>query len=269
MILTHDLGISVVVSTIGCAFLQVDSTPVAATWPPLGWLPALAWCGHDSTGVALGTGRQTILKPLAEHLTCRHARIPLTHNQEFGAELAALVIVSILFHQELCSNAGNHLPELQELLAGLKVGHCRCSVTQAHYLVKAFHAQVGSWGLQEWIKLEGLDLARCARFRWLGDLHVDSVATGVRVLQGPRAWGCRKCSFGWEDTKKAALLQCSTGSWGRSRWGGKSQVQKHTQSQREASEQERFPLHLLNCRGWMDWFAGLIWNSFSPLLCEG
>lgn len=141
--LTHDLCIAVAVSNGGRALLSVDSAPVTATLLPLGRFPALAGGHHDAAGVSVGTGRQAIFQPLAQHLAGRHTRVPLSHDQKLSVELAAFVVPLVFLHG-LHTEKWRHLPHLQELFAGLQVGHRGGSVTQSHHLVEALHAQVGA-----------------------------------------------------------------------------------------------------------------------------
>lgn len=79
-ILTDDLSIMTVVLGDGQAFLNINTTSVAASWLPLWGLPTLAGCVHDATGVVMGATGQAFLLPLAEHLAGMHTWVPLPHN---------------------------------------------------------------------------------------------------------------------------------------------------------------------------------------------
>lgn len=213
--LTDDLSITSIVSGDGKAFLNVDTAPVAAAWLPLWGLPALAGGVHDTAGVVRGAAGQTLLLPLAQHVASRHTWVPLPYNQKLSLELAHIM----LSLQDLQAVSWGHLANLQELLARLQVGYVGGSVAQPDHLIEALHAQVGAGGFNKGVKLEGLDDAGHTGVSGLGDLHVDSVAAWVRVLEGPGAW-CRGQGNGrGEHTEEAALFQGGAGGRG---WAGGS-----------------------------------------------
>lgn len=221
-ILTDDLGITTVVAGNGKAFLDVNATSVAAAWLPLWGLPTLAGCVHDAAGVVMGAAGQALLQPLAEHLAGVHAWVPLPHNEKLGLEFTH---ISLLF-RSLQAVARGHLADLQELLAGLKIGDGGRCVAQPDHLVEALHAQVGARSLDEGVELEGPDLAGDAGLGRLGYLHVDAVAAGIGVLQGPGARSGRQSCSGGKHPKEAILLQGGAGGRGWARGGARGQAEE-------------------------------------------
>lgn len=212
-ILTDDLGIAAIVPGNGKAFLDVNTTPVAASWLPLWGLPALAGRIHDAAGVVMGAAGQAFFQPLAEHLAGVHARVPLPHNQKLGLEFTDV----LRFFCNLQAVTRGYFADLQELLAGLKVGDGGRCVAQPDHFFEALHTQVGARGLDEGVKLEGLDLARVAGVGGLGNFHIDTIAAGIGVLQGPGARSGRQGCGGGKHPKEAILLQsCASGrGWAR------------------------------------------------------
>lgn len=159
----------------------------------------------------MGAARQTLLQPLAQHLAGGHAGVPFPHDQKLSLELADAVLPL----GGLQGVGRRRLADLQELLAGLEVGDGGGRVAQPDHLVEALHAQVGARGLDEGVELEGLDLAGHTGVGGLGDLHVDGVATGVGVLEGPGAGRRVQGGGGGEHAEEAALLQGGAGGGGR------------------------------------------------------
>lgn len=154
-----------------------------------------------------------------------HTWVPLPHHQELSLELADMVL---LFRTPQAVARG-HLADLQELLAGLEISDRGGGVAQPDHLVEALHAQVGARSLDEGVKLEGPDLARGAGVGGLGYLHVDAVAAGIGVLQGPGARSGRQgCSRG-KHPKEAILLQGGAGGrgWARGRARGQAEEKQH------------------------------------------
>lgn len=93
------------------------------------------------------------------------------------------------------------------MFAGLKISDRGGCIAQPDHLVEALHAQVGARSLDEGVKLEGSDLAGDAGVGRLGYFHVDTVAAGIGVLQGPGARSGRQgCSRG-KHPKEAILFQ--------------------------------------------------------------
>lgn len=222
--LTDDLGITLVVSGHGKAFLHVDTTSVAASWLPLWGLPALAWGVHDATGIIMGATGQAPIQPLAQHLAGRHTWVPLPHNQKLSLELTDILLSS---HNGQAV-AWCHFPHLQELFGWLQVGHVGWSIAQPNHLIKALHAQVGAGGLDERVELEGPDLTGHTGIGGLGDFHVNSVAARIRVLQGPGAWCGRQSGGRGEYAKEATLFQGGTGvrGWAGGSAGGQTEEEK-------------------------------------------
>lgn len=220
--LTDNLSIASVVSGNGKAFLNVDTAPVAASWLPLWGLPALAGCVHDATGIVMGATGQALLQPLAQHLAGRHTWVPLPHNQKLSLEFTDIILPL----HNLQAVSWGHLADLQELLAGLQVGHSCWCIAQPDHLVEALHTQVGAGGLDEGVELEGSNLAGHAGVGWLGDFHVDVVAARIRVLQGPGAWCGVQSGRRGEHTKEATLFQGGAGGGGWARGSAGSQTEE-------------------------------------------
>jgi len=223
--LTDDLSFADAVTGNRKAFLNVDAASVAAPWLPLRGLPALAWCVHDATGIIMGATGQALLQPLAQHLAGGHAWVPFPHDQKLRLELTDIILP--LHH--LHAVPRGHLADLQELLGGLQVGDSGRRVAQPDDLVEALHAQIGAGGLDEGVELEGLDLTRHAGVGWLGDLHVDGVAAGIGVLQGPRARRGVQDGRRGKHTKEATLFQRGTGgrSWAGGSAGGQTEEDEY------------------------------------------
>lgn len=169
----------------------------------------------------MGAAGQAFLQPLAEHLAGVHARVPLPHDQKLSLEFTDIFL---LFHR-LQAVARGHLADLQELLGGLKISDGSRHVAQADHLIEALHPQVGARSLDEGVKLEGSDLAGGAGVGRLGNFHVDAVAAGVGVLQGPRARSGRQGRRGGKHPKEAVLFQGCTGGggWARGRTRGQAE----------------------------------------------
>lgn len=154
---------------------MITAIPFAELW---WWLPAQTWSLHDSTGSVRCAGGQTVLQPLAQHLTGCHAGVALSHHKVLSFEIP---ITTCNGHP----GPRRSLPNLEELLSSFQEGHWCRGIAQPHHLVKALHAQVGTRCLQEGVILEGAELGRHTVLGGFGDLDEDGVAPRVRVLQCP------------------------------------------------------------------------------------
>lgn len=173
----------------------------------------------------MGATGQAFLQPLAQHLAGVHAWVPLPHNQKLSLELTD---IALLFHG-LQAVTRSHLADLQELFAGLEISDRGRCVAQSDHLVEALHTQVGARSLDEGVELEGSDLARIAGVGRLGNLHIDAVAAGVGVLEGPGARRGRQGCSGREDPKEAILFQgcAGGGGWARGCAGGQAEEEQY------------------------------------------
>lgn len=170
----------------------------------------------------MGATGQALLQPLAQHLAGGHARVPLPHDQKLSLELADIVLPL----QHLHAIPRCHFADLQELLAWLQVGDGGWCIAQPHDFVETVHTQVGAGGLDEGVELEGPDLAGHAGVGGLGDFHVDVVAAGIRVLQGPGAWCGGQGGRRGEHAEEATLFQGGAGRGGRSGGGAGGQTEE-------------------------------------------
>lgn len=168
----------------------------------------------------MGAAGQALLQPLAQHLAGGHTWVPLPHDQKFGLEFTTITL------HNLKPIPWCHFADLQELLARLQVGDGGRGVAQPDYLVEALHTQVGAGGLDEGVELEGPDLAGHAGVGGLGDFHVDRVAAGIGVLQGPGARCGGQRGRGGEYAEEAALLQGGTGGGGGAGGSAGGQTEK-------------------------------------------
>lgn len=267
--LTDNLSITSIVSGNREAVLNIDATPVAASWLPLWGLPALAGCVHDATGIIMGATGQALLQPLAQHLAGRHTWVPLPHDQKLSFELTDIILPL----HDLQAVSWGHLADLQELLAGFQVGDSGWRITQPDHLVEALHTQVGARGLDEGVELEGPDLAGHTGVGGLGDFHVDGVAARIRVLQGPGAWCGGQGGRRGEHTKETTLFQGGTGGrgWAGGSAGGQTEEEQH---EGHTGAGKSWPRHWVGldrrccCSCFCDcWFNQVVFDFFVASYC--